>query len=168
MKKFLFFIFLLHPIHSYADKLKLPITLSCTEKAGGGLQKQNGQWIAQKFHSNMDFKISVYNYNTVTGIDKGHCETASIAAGKQNDEYSKFRRSSGNDVCAVITLADKQQYGSMGPILKYCKLSDPNILSCEDFALDTERLIFFDVAPATIGLRTDNVPVTFGTCQYIR
>ena len=166
MKKLLLFI-ILFPTFLLAKDIKLPITLSCTEKIGGGLQRlSNGEWVVTKFYSSMDFKLQIRSFNSVSGVEKGHCETAIVAAGKTTDEYSKFRREYDNDICVIQTMFDKQ-YSSMGPILKYCKIIS-NQINCGDFAVDLEQLKFFDVAPAMMGLQTQNVPVTYGTCQYIK
>jgi len=169
MRKIYFLIILFFPSCLCAKDLNLPITLSCTEKAGGGLQKQsNGEWAVAKFYSSMDFKLQIRSFNSVSGVEKGYCETAIIAAGKSTDEYSKLKRKNDTDVCVIQTMFDKQKYGYMGPILKHCENLYPNQINCGDFAVDLEQLKFFDVAPAIMGLQSQNVPVTYGTCQYIK
>ena len=148
---------------TYAEELNLPKSYYCeTQIVGGLLKNSDGRWSVGSLNERDSFTLNVRKFNTGTNSEIEQCDTAILASGKKTDDYSKWRRENGSDVCAIQTFRDLK----VGPTLRYCKLLNGEIL-CDDFAFSSKYLEYFELPPPSLGLHENSMVVFHGTCKSL-
>lgn len=146
---------------AYSEEIKLPKSYYCeTNSTGGLIKNDNGKWSVGSTTDKYSFTLDILKFNSGNQSDKDLCDTAILVSGKKNDEYSKWQREDGRNICVIQTYRDLKVL----PVVRYCYYLNDRI-DCEEFSFNTKYLEYFELPPPGMGFDVKSMMIFQGACK---